>query len=1663
MKEALDKAPIDNFDDANRIQNLLHCPSSNSLSTAPHDPMALQSVPTDEGDNKSMATTATSTTGGGSHKHQILGGSQLSVDPGTFDNSESASASEGPPRRSSIVDIWRKREAEVGAPPRLPGTSTTATISQSVSRKPLSTDTNEKATFAVKAVDSASSAAEGGTESKVRPFIKSLRTASPGPSDEDTSFLASFRKKKSPLTPVSNAPASDVGESPDFRSPQKNPIPDGDKTSQSAEEKEAAAVSLNLNNVRLRRFSNPPSEPDNKSELLPKTNSPAPLRSWKNNLRDISTSLHINTWEGSDATSTCPNDIAHDALITPNVPAIPNILRLHPMDESTEEKKDDDEEIGTHPSAVTLTTGEDGTPQAACLSAREQWNRRLASGSNHSPATPSNTAMLGSRIAHQGVKSFSPSAGPSFVSNPTDLGRRDTGLSSANEESFVGGQNASGSLPISPIASRPPKAWKHRLESLQSQSQHNELSDKGKEAGSGVLLRSKHLRESATKTDDTRSVLAEKVPAPSDTHQSGVPSPCTPSKAVELESSKLLQKTLPMWATRNLRNTTDSVTTTRTDKVHVVNTSPTAGHPDDESPEKRAPTAGGVSSPTVHGREKIGPASSVKRSHASQGPIAKTPPSMFQSVPTWARRELRKVADKSSNSAQVDATASSDQGVARVSQSDENRPGRSVSSQPDMSLVPKKTMLSQQAPSPIMKSSVPKPDGFADPWRSALKPKSTTNDPRPTQTNEPPRLDTQTSSLSDSKLIFSSHSPTSRWLRPNQLLLTPENGGANSLGIVTKQASHSSKEGSPRQVATPKIVDHWKSSLKVKPSAGIETLSRALPDVKCDPVSCKAGGAAEYASSLDVTQDSISDKVGGEQETFPSGTVSTHANECKRSGLGNESIVLPVATVSPPVSPSKVSTPKPKDALVVNRWKEQKWKASIQSRIDFSSASSTGHDFGASTFRNSPASSSSKVDSDRTPSPGPSKIVESWVQSKTRPLVGNVAKPAAQLALELVRSKTQKPKVDPAPSGANASVRSSTMSAFSPVVSDASTNNGNAETAKQSFINKGRNHQVMLKVAAEASHPKSEVMKRNLMEMGKKHVSSKPLVIPAAPRSEALISGTPPAERSPVKHPLDFRSAPAVSVVKRVNRVDHRSVIRRSSTPPTRRPRVDAVDELSPESKEYAEMLFERKKELQAKRLGTSMGGKLELPATRVASDGCHGPVELSSDKKLQSKLSLENQAKPSLDNRTSQFNRVGDVGNRRATTLEKEALSGFAAYNHLRVSSSMSQHLATPEGKPQPPRATVSADEAFPFRAVPPVSPQSVGSRASALTNRAEQAVQRRRRRSEPVPMHSKPVDTFDSRAQEPAKVLDAKDHDFSSNVPETSDAAVSHDTPSRCGSENSDESQTRREAFKKRPSLSSRYNTSSRFIDVDTVQPSRIAAQVAAGNREVVQTFSTESAESSASQSIETFTTDSASDGRARRKKKALLQSRRVSRQRNKKKSTETPASTAPRPFFTADGVSVEALKKAYGSLKLDRIASDIAGVTKSVNENVAIKKIAADINEQYSAISQSLRHYCKSDFAGQGTSQSNECQMPACQSGGPFDEEIAIEVEYMTSELDDPRLDLGVCGPIDQALDFSEADDHADLLERACEQRFMIPAGQSSCETPDGLKPGVRSAYV
>jgi hypothetical protein len=1657
MKEALDKAPTDNFDDANRIQNLLHCPSSNSLSTAPHDPMTLQSVPTDEGDNKSMATTATSTTGGGSHKHQILGGSQLSLDPGTFDNSESASASDGPPRRSSIVDIWRKREAEVGAPPRLPGTSTTATISQSALRKPLSTDTNEKATVPVKAVDSvtANPRAEGGagTESTGRPFIKSLRTASPGPSDEDTSFLASFRKKKSPVTPVSKAPASDLGVSPDFRTPQKSVTADGDRTSQSGEEKEAAAVSLNLNNVRLRRFSNPPSEPDNKSELLPKTNSAAPLRSWKNNLRDISTSLHVNTWEGTEATSSIPNDISLDALITPNVPAIPNILRPHPMDESTEEKKDDDEEIDAHPSAVKLTTGEDGTPQASCLSAREQWNRRLASGSNHSPATPSNTAKLGSRIAHQGMKPLSPLAGLSSVSNPTDHGRSDTGLPSAKEESVAGGQSASGTLLISPIASRPPKAWKHRLESLQSQSQPDEVSDKGKEAGSGVMLRSKRLRESATKTDDTRSVLDEKVPAPSDTHQSVVPSPCTPSKSVELESSKLLQKTLPMWATRNLRNTADSMTTTRTNKIHVVNTSPTAGHPDDESPEKRAPTTGGVSSPTVHGREKIGPASSVKRSHVSQGPIAKTPPSTFQSVPTWARKELRKVADKSSNSAPVDATASSDQGVARVSQTDENRPGRCVSSQPDMSLVP-----SQHAPSPIMKSSVPKPDVFGDPWRSALKPKSTSNDPRPTQTNKPPGLDTQTSSLSDSKLVFSSHSPTSRWLRPNQLLLTPEHGAASSLGIMTKPASHSSKEGTPRPVATPKIVDHWKSSLKVKQSAGIETLRRALPDATCDPVSCKVGGAAEYAPSPDVTHDSISDKVGGEQETFPSGTVSDHANECKRSGLGNESIVLPVATVSPPVSPSKVPTPKPKDALVVNRWKEQKWKASIQSRIDFSSASSTGHDFGVTAFRNSPASSSSKVDSDRTPSPGPSKIVESWVQSKTRPLVGNVAKPAAQLALELVRSKTQKPKVDPAPSGANASVRSSTMSAFSPVVSDASTNVCNAETAKQSFISKGRNL-----VAAESSHPKSEVMKRNLMEMGKKHVSSKPLVIPAAPRSEALISVTPPAERSPVKHPLDFRSAPAVSVVKRVNRVDHRSVIRRSSTPPTRRPRVDAVDELSPESKEYAEMLLERKKELQAKRLGTSVGGKLELPATREASDNCNSRVELSSDKELQSKPSLENQAKPSLENRTSQFNRVEDPANRKASTLGKEALSGFGAYNHLRVSSSMSQHLATPEGKPQPPRATVSADEAFPFRAVPPVSPQSVGSRASALTNRAEQAVQRRRRRSEPVPMSSKPVDIFESRAQEPAKVLDGKDHVFSSNIPENSDAGVSHDNPSRCGSENSDELQTRREVCKKRPSLSSRYNTSSRFIDVDTVQPSRIAAQVAAGNREVVQTFSTESAESSASQSIETFTTDSASDGRARRKKKALLQSRRVSRQRNKKKPAEPPASTAPRPFFTADGVSVEALKKAYGSLKLDRIASDIAGVTKSVNENVAIKKIAADINEQYSAISESLRHYCKSDSAGQGTSQSNECHMPACQSGGPFDEEIAIEVEYMTSELDDPRLDLGVCGPIDQALDFSEADDHADLLERACEQRFMIPAGQSSCETPDGLKPSVRSAYV
>jgi hypothetical protein len=491
-------------------------------------------------------------------------------------------------------------------------------------------------------------------------------------------------------------------------------------------------------------------------------------------------------------------------------------------------------------------------------------------------------------------------------------------------------------------------------------------------------------------------------------------------------------------------------------------------------------------------------------------------------------------------------------------------------------------------------------------------------------------------------------------------------------------------------------------------------------------------------------------------------------------------------------------------------------------------------------------------------------------------------------------------------------------------------------------------------------------------------------------------------------------------------------------------PREDEDEDLTPRTKKVVESLRQKKKRLQLQRRKMKTGQSFDSATLASASASSFNSADTGYEQVTPGGATFEEKGISSSS--SMPYRDTGPEGNDDLLPIDENA-EDFAArrnnestfpsaYTPLHVSDSASIR----RGVLSPKSEGGQSDGGFSFYSAASsahtgLSRNSSGSKNSFLANRAEKVVQERRQK-----WKARGSKEDKERATELArKVLNGPQNAVAQRMPgEENDNYNAVSSSSRRQNDNSliiEPSDARARA--KREGLSTRYNTSSRFIDTDPSYGGAFGQPEAFVGRENNSFSTAESVDSPEFRSVGSSTTESEGEARAARrraKKKAAKYAKE--RARAKIKPNNISNGVVSDQFVSESTANVEAFKSAYEAVSLGQMAADLADeVSLSVKGGgFDFQKIATDVND-------SFRKYC-------GIQPSNSV---------PFDEAVVQDIN--TEDEDDPKGDLGACGAeIDDAMECSSPG------KSKWDKHSMAPAGQPSFEGLATLsRKGIRAAYV
>ena len=239
-------------------------------------------------------------------------------------------------------------------------------------------------------------------------------------------------------------------------------------------------------------------------------------------------------------------------------------------------------------------------------------------------------------------------------------------------------------------------------------------------------------------------------------------------------------------------------------------------------------------------------------------------------------------------------------------------------------------------------------------------------------------------------------------------------------------------------------------------------------------------------------------------------------------------------------------------------------------------------------------------------------------------------------------------------------------------------------------------------------------------------------------------------------------------------------------------------------------------------------------------------------------------------------------------------------------------------------------------------------------------------------------------------------------------------------------------------RPRLSTRYNTSDRFLETDTPT-----------SEPAIMAYDSDSVESSCNESGNTSGSNSGY------------------RQEERRKSQESRASSKLRKNSLKDPPGQVSNDKSVNLSSHSNWDSDWGGNVSMVSMD--FDKFVAVVDEQVAAFR---------DFVGGGIQRHITQKKGKSNSRKPFAtnvptevEDVAIEVEYVEDSFDDddPNADLGLCtAPVDdivrKSLNFSDGSKAktCGAFQMSCNE--MLPTGEPSCERkPNTRNQNKRNVYV
>jgi hypothetical protein len=539
-------------------------------------------------------------------------------------------------------------------------------------------------------------------------------------------------------------------------------------------------------------------------------------------------------------------------------------------------------------------------------------------------------------------------------------------------------------------------------------------------------------------------------------------------------------------------------------------------------------------------------------------------------------------------------------------------------------------------------------------------------------------------------------------------------------------------------------------------------------------------------------------------------------------------------------------------------------------------------------------------------------------------------------------------------------------------------------------------------------------------------------------------AATPKPKPSPEKKP---NSPPPIVVSgksPRSNKLVVETVMETISGAPNQEqqlPREDEDEDLTPRTKMVVESLRQKKKRLQLQRRKMKTGQSFDSATLASASASSFNSADTGYEQVTPGGASFEEKGISSSS--SMPYRDTGPEGNDDLLPIDENA-EDFAAhrtnestfpsaYTTLHVSDSTSIR----RGVLSPKSEGGQSDGGFSFYSAASsahtgLSRNSSGSKNSFLANRAEKVVQERRQK-----WKARGSKEDKERATELArKVLNGPQNAVAQRMKgEENDNYNAISSSSMRQNDKSlimEPSDARARA--KREGLSTRYNTSSRFIDTDPSYGGAFAQPEGFVGRKNNSFSTAESVDSSEFRSVGSGTTESEGEARAarRRAKKKYAKERA----RAKSKPNNISNGVVSDQFVSESTANVEAFKSAYEAVSLGQMAADLADeVSLSVKGGgFDFQKIATDVND-------SFRKYC-------GIQPSNSV---------PFDEAAVQDIN--TEDEDDPKGDLGACGAeIDDAMECSSPG------KSKWDKHSMAPAGQPSFEGLATLsRKGIRAAYV